>query len=150
MIQTEDLKQIFKLIQTKRGYKPPLEWRFIYAPEDIDEDELIVDGSLNLDRKPVKWLPNNLKVHDDLYLSNSDIKSLPKGLVVGRSLFLAGTTIENLPDDLKVGENLFLNFTQISSLPNNLSIGGFIMVDKTKIDQFREMYPQYVIAGWRR
>lgn len=105
-----DLKQIFNLIQTKRGYKPSFRWKLLHAPEDITEDDLIVNDNLYLDRTSVRWLPDNLKV----------------------------------------GENLILYFTQISSLLDSLSIGEFIMVDDNVVDQFHEMYPRYVIVGWRR
>ena len=105
-------KQILKPRKTgeqrKRNYRVSIEKRIKRYIKNGGK------GDLNLNRTPIKELPDNLKVGGDLSLTGTPIKELPDSLNVGGSLFLVVTPIEKLPDNLQVDSNLFLQRTPLS------------------------------------
>jgi hypothetical protein len=67
-----------------------------------EEDEMIVEGYVNLQNSNITNLPDNLTILGYLSLNWNKIKKLPQGLKIKGSLFLLGTEIFELPDDLQV------------------------------------------------
>ena len=100
-MKQEQLKRIFDFLEEKEEHKVPFRWKLINN-EPLTDDELNVEGSLNLNYSKITQLPKGLKVNGGLYLENTNIKSLPEDLRVEFSLFLSYTKIESLPKGLKV------------------------------------------------
>lgn len=139
----------FKFLEDKVEKKVPIIARLIYSPQSLSQEELVIPGNLNLERKKVTSLPNNLKVKGSLFLSKSSITSLPNNLEVGggefTGLYLDKTKITSLPDNLKVNGSLFLDDSKISSIPNNLQVEGSLtfprtpLSDKYTVEQIRQV-----------
>ena len=72
------------------------------------DGKLFFGGILNLEKRGVKELPDNLFIYRDLILTNSSITKLPKGLEVGGLLDISETEIEELPEDTKF-DSLYAN-----------------------------------------
>ena len=100
-MKKEIVKRIFDFLEEKEEHKVPFRWKLINN-EPLTDDELNVEGSLNLNYSKITQLPKGLKVNGGLYLENTNIKSLPEDLRVEFSLFLSYTKIESLPKGLKV------------------------------------------------
>ena len=100
-MKQEQLKRIFDFLEEKEEHKVPFRWKLINN-EPLTDDELNVEGSLDLNYSKITQLPKGLKVNGGLYLENTNIKSLPEDLRVEFSLFLSYTKIESLPKGLKV------------------------------------------------
>ena len=151
-MKTETLKKIFDFIKTKDNRNIPFMWK-LKNNEPITEDDLIVNGDLNLNHSKITSLPEGLEVGGFLDLSYSLINSLPEGLKVGGSLSLFDcANITSLPEGLKVGRNLDLGFTKIISLPRGLKVEGFIDLNGTKLteysdDELRKMVKPGYIKG---
>jgi len=128
-----NIYNLFKFLEKKRGTKTPLKVKFIYAPDELTDEELNVEGLLDLDNSSLTSLPDGLRVGGHLYLSNSSINSLPDNLKVGGDLFLPGTPITSLPNNLKVGGGLYLSDTKITSIPDNLQVGKFLSLRNTPL-----------------
>ena len=90
-----NLEKVFEFIKEKRGYDYPVIYKLVNGIE-LTEDELNIEGNLDL--------------------HNTNITSLPDNLHVGGTLHLSYTKITSLPDNLKVGENLDLRETTISKM----------------------------------
>ena len=108
-----NIYNLFKFLEKKKGTKTPIEVKFAYAPDELTDEDLNVEGYLNL--------------------SHTKITSLPDNLEVGGDLGLAVTKITSLPDNLQVGGNLMLNHLKISSIPNNLKVGRSLFLDNTPL-----------------
>lgn len=80
----------------------------------------------------LKKLPDNLVVKGSLYLNKSKLTTLPKNLVVGESLYLEKSMIENIPLDIKVGNDLDLN-DKIKELPLKIINGNLTLYTNTKL-----------------
>ena len=82
----------------------------------------------NLDLRGYKAdlvLPENLVVRGSLNLQKTGIKKLPKGLVVKKNLYLFKSMIEEIPADLRVGGNINLSGCEkLESLPDNFTVEG--------------------------
>ena len=104
----------FKFLNEKKETSIPFRVKIIYAPETLKPEELKVDGSLLLNKTPIKSLPEGLSVGGNLNLIKTQITSLPEGLSVGGYLFLHGSQIQSLPNNLKVGGTLHLRNTPIA------------------------------------
>ena len=109
-----NIYNLFKFLEKKKGTKTPFKVKLVYAPEEITDEDLNIEGDLDLKDSPITTLPDNLKVRDDLDLSYSKITSLPDNLQVGGTLDLGNTRITSLPDNLKVGRNLYLDDTPLA------------------------------------
>ena len=121
-----NIYNFFKFLEKKKGTKTPIEAKLLYAPEEITDEDLNVEGDLNLRNTPITSIPDNLSVGGDLYLSNSKITSLPDNLKVGGSLFLSNTKITSLPDNLQVEGSLYLRNTPLEVLYSEKEIRNMI------------------------
>ena len=96
---------------------------------NIDENgryigPLYVEGSLNLSRTNLTFLPDGLHVSGDLDVSYTRLTSLPAGLVVGKCLDVFGCELLiELPPNLYV-EHAIL--TYFSGIPAFLAHRGFL------------------------
>lgn len=117
-----NIENIFNFIEEKKGYKTPLTYKIINQLP-ITNDDLHINGDLNLRFKTLITLPKNLHVSGNLDLYNASIEYLPDNLYVGGYLDLESTYIKKLPDNLHVGTYLDIASTNIQYLPNNLYIG---------------------------
>jgi len=110
-----NIYNLFKFLEKKKGTKTPLGVKFIYAPDELTDEDLNVEGSLDLAANTARIsLPNNLKVGGSLYLNNSSITSLPDNLQVGGFLHLFKTSISSIPSNLKVEVHLDLRQTPLA------------------------------------
>ena len=100
------LKTIFEFLEEKEGQNPPLLWKH-KNNIPLTEEDLNIEGNLDLGAAEITSLPKGLKVGGDLNLTESDIETLPEGLEVGGSLYLDHSLIKSLPKGLKVG--VYLN-----------------------------------------
>ena len=130
-MKKEALKRIFNFLEEKGEHKTPFLWKWENG-EPLTEEELNIEG--------------------DLDLSGRNITSLPEGLKVGDALNLARTNITSLPEGLKVGDVLNLIRTNITSLPEGLKVGGYLIINNTPLekytdDELREMIKPGFIKG---
>lgn len=109
-----NIYNLFKFLEDKKGRKIPFNAKLLHAPEVMTDEDLNVEGSLNL-------------------FNNSKITSLPDNLKVEGSLYLGSTKITSLPNNLQVGGGLHLSYSQISSIPNNLQAEGDLTVSSTPL-----------------
>ena len=151
-MEKETLKKIFTFLEENGEHNAPVIWKLMNN-EPLTDEELFVEGDLNLINSKIKSLPKDLEVGGFLDLSYSLINSLPEGLIVGGALSLFDcTNITSLPEGLKVGRNLDLGFTKITSLPKGLKVGGYIDLNGTKLagysdDELRKMVKPGYIKG---
>ena len=105
-MEKEKLKRIIEFLETQENKTPnskgTLRWKLIFN-EPLTEEELTVDGDLNLNKTPLTSLPKGLKVRGYLSLSDTKITSLPEDLKVVGSLYLDHSFIKSLPKGLKFG-----------------------------------------------
>jgi hypothetical protein len=123
----------FKFLEKKKGTETPLRVKFLYAPDEITDEDLNVEGDLDLSYTSITSIPDNLQVGGHLDLENTNIETLPDNLKVGGFLDLDNSLITSLPDNLKVGGTLNIKNTDIKTLPNNLQVGGFLDLINTPI-----------------
>ena len=109
-----NIYNLFNFLEKKKGTKTPRKVKFLYAPNELTDEELNREGDLDLFNIPITSLPDNLKVGRNLDLENSSITSLPDNLSVGGHLNLTNTPITSLSGNLKVGGHLFLYHTPIT------------------------------------
>jgi len=83
----------FKFLEKEKGTKTPLKVKFLYAPEEIADEDLNVEGDLDLSYTSITSIPDNLQVGGSLDLENTNIETLPNNLKVERSLFLDNTPL---------------------------------------------------------
>jgi hypothetical protein len=172
-MEKETIKKIFTFLEEEENKDKPFMWKLMNN-EPLTDEELFVEGDLDLTETDIESLPDGLNVEDilSLYgckniqslpeglevgghldLGYSNITSLPKGLKVGGSLSLFDcANITSLPEGLKVGRNLDLGFTKIISLPRGLKVEGFIDLNGTKLteytdDELRKMIKPGYIKG---
>ena len=88
-----NIYNFFKFLEKKKGTKTPFYVEFIYAPDELTDEDLNVEGDLDLSYSSITSLPDNLKVEGDLDLENTRIKSLPDGLKVEGTLYLYDTPL---------------------------------------------------------
>jgi hypothetical protein len=135
-MEKETLKRIFEFLKNKEGkkveYQDTFIWKHIFN-EPFPEEDLNVEGDLDLRYSIVKSLPKGLIVWGDLQLFASTMKSLPEGLYVKGSLYLSHTPIELLPDNLYVGGDLWVRYSKIAEIPKNLYVVGDLYIEETPI-----------------
>ena len=109
------LRKIFDFIEEKES-KSSLAYKILNDFDNIRDNELIVNGNLNLAYKNITSLPEGLQIVDCLWLNGcTNLTSLPEGFQVGGDLYLTGcTNLTSLPDGLKVGGNLYLANTPLA------------------------------------
>lgn len=99
----------------------------------IDNNKIIFNHSLDLEKSKPNEMPNNLIIEGSLYLVYSNITKLPNNLKVNGSLYLSKTNIIELPDNLIVGgfihvlysQEKLITFIKNSKFANKLHIYEF-------------------------
>ena len=110
-----NIYNLFKFLEDKKGKPIPFGAKLIYTPDELTDEDLNVEGDLDLSSSKITSLPDNLQVGGSLYLAYSNqITSLPDNLQVGEYLNLFNTPITSLPDNLKVGGSLDLRGTPLA------------------------------------
>ena len=151
-MEKETIRSIFKFLENEDNRKTPIVWKLINN-EPLTDDELNIEGNLNLTDSKITQLPKGLKVGDNLNLLGSIITSLPEGLEVGDSLDLSYSDIRTLPEGLEVGGSLWLiGCWLITSLPKGLHVGGDLYIFRTNFrnlsnDEIRHMIKPGFIGG---
>jgi hypothetical protein len=151
-MEKETIRSIFKFLENEDNRKTPIVWKLINN-EPLTDDELNIEGNLNLTDSKITQLPKGLKVGDNLNLLGSIITSLPEGLEVGDSLDLSYSDIRTLPEGLEVGGSLWLiGCWLITSLPKGLHVGGDLYIFRTNFrnlsnDEIRDMIKPGFIGG---
>ena len=111
-MEIEVLKRIFEFLEEKEGHNAPFKWKLVNN-EPLTEEDLNIEGILDLSFSSIKSLPEGLKVGGTLSLEYSTILTLPEGLKVGGTLDLEHSRITNLPKGLEVGAHLYIKNTQL-------------------------------------
>jgi hypothetical protein len=151
-MEKETIRSIFKFLENEENRKTPIVWKLINN-EPLTDDELNIEGNLNLTDSKITQLPKGLKVGDNLNLLGSIITSLPEGLEVGANLDLSYSDIRTLPEGLEVGGSLWLiGCWLITSLPKGLHVGGDLYIFRTNFrnlsnDEIRDMIKPGFIGG---
>ena len=151
-MEKDTIRSIFKFLENEDNRKTPIVWKLINN-EPLTDDELNIEGNLNLTDSKITQLPKGLKVGDNLNLLGSIITSLPEGLEVGDSLDLSYSDIRTLPEGLEVGDSLWLiGCWLITSLPKGLHVGGDLYIFRTNFtnlsdDEIRDMIKPGFIGG---
>jgi len=134
----ETLRSIFKFLENEENRKTPIVWKIVNN-EPIEQDDLIVNGDINMEYSDIESLPEGLYVNGDLSLFGSEIKSLPKDLYVSENLYVGYCdNITSLSEGLYVGGNLSIAKTNISSLPKGLKVEGFLFIHYTPLANFSD------------
>ena len=150
-MEKEALKRIFNFLEEKGEHNAPVKWKLINNIP-LTEEDLNIEGDLDLSEVEVTSLPEGLKVGGYLNLEGLQIASLPKGLKVGGLLILNLSKITSLPNDLEVKDNLGLIGTIITSLPNGLKVGGDLYIINAELlrytnNELKEMVKPGFIKG---
>jgi len=151
-MEKETINNIFEFIKKNNNKNKPLRWKLINN-EPLTDDELNIEGNLNLTDSKITQLPKGLKVGDNLNLLGSIITSLPEGLEVGANLDLSYSDIRTLPEGLEVGGSLWLiGCWLITSFPKGLHVGGDLYIFRTNFrnlsnDEIRDMIKPGFIGG---
>ena len=96
------LKNIFDFLEEKGEHRTPFLWKWL-TNEPLTEDDLHINGNLDLTFSKIESLPEGLNVSGDLNLTFCEnISSLPEGLIVRGNLRLFDSKITFLPEGLKV------------------------------------------------
>jgi hypothetical protein len=111
-MEIEVLKRIFDFLKEKGERRTPLKFKLLNNVP-LTEEDLNIEGILDLSFSSIKSLPEGLKVGGTLSLEYSTIQTLPEGLKVGGTLDLEHSRITNLPKGLEVGEHLYIKNTQL-------------------------------------
>jgi hypothetical protein len=111
-MKKEALKRIFDFLKEKGEHRTPLKFKLLNNVP-LTEEDLNIEGILDLSFSSIKSLPEGLKVGGTLSLEYSTVQTLPEGLKVGSTLDLEHSRITNLPKGLEVGEHLYIKNTQL-------------------------------------
>ena len=151
-MEKETLKSIMRFLE-KEDNKSSIKWKLLNK-EPFTEEDLYVNGNLNLFGLKIKSLPEGLKVEGNLFLNDcKNLTSLPEGLKVGESLLLNNcTNLTLLPEGLQVGGYLDLQESSIKSLPEGMEVGENLYIRKTLLknysdEELREMIKPGFIGG---
>jgi hypothetical protein len=103
------LKNIFDFLEEKGEYRIPFLWKWLNN-EPLTEDDLHINGDLDLTYSNIESLPEGLNVSGDLILTFCEnISSLPEGLIVRVNLIVEDCSqLYSLPKGLKVGGTLYI------------------------------------------
>jgi hypothetical protein len=111
-MEKEQLKRIFEFLEEKEEHKTPFIWK-LENNIPLTEEDLNIEGVLDLSYTYITSLPEGLKVAGTLSLEFSKIQTLPEGLKVGGTLDLEHSRITKLPKGLEVGQHLYIKNTQL-------------------------------------
>jgi hypothetical protein len=113
-MEKETLKKIFTFLEEEENKDKPFMWKLMNN-EPLTDEELFVEGDLDLTETDIELLPDGLNVEDILSLYGcKNIQSLPEGLEVGEDLDLGHSNITSLPKGLKVWGRLFIKNTPLT------------------------------------
>jgi len=113
-MEKEALKKIFTFLEEEENKDKPFMWKLMNN-EPLTDEELFVEGDLDLTETDIESLPDGLNVEDNLSLYGcKNIQSLPEGLEVGGFLDLGHSNITSLPKGLKVWNRLFIKNTPLT------------------------------------
>lgn len=127
-----NLENLLRFIEKTEGRKIPLYYKLKKNQELITQDDLIVNGDLDLTGESFKMLPDNLVINGNFYISDTEIRTIPKNLTVNGILYIHGTYISTIPSDLKI-EHLDIESSNVESLPYNFNIPGYFNVRFCKL-----------------
>ena len=137
-MEKDTIRSIFKFLENEENRKTPIFWK-ILNNEPIEQDDLIVNGDINMEYSDIESLPEGLHINGYFSLFGSEIKSLPKDLYVGENLSVGYCdNLTSLPEGLYVGGNLSLAGTNITSLPKGLKVDGFLFIRFTPLVNFSD------------
>jgi hypothetical protein len=134
-----NIDKVFNFIKEKRGYDYPFIYKLIKGIP-LTEDELNIEGILDLGYTNITSLPDNLKVEGSINLSYTDLRTLPENFKVNGYLNLRVTPISNLPDNLHVGGWFGIESTNIDSIPNKLFVKTDLYVKDTPLSEKYSIY----------
>jgi hypothetical protein len=114
-MEKETLKKIFTFLEEEENKDKPFMWKLMNN-EPLTDEELFVEGDLDLTETDIESLPDGLNVEDNLSLYGcKNIQSLPEGLKVGEDLWLEDCkNLKYLPKGLKVWGRLFIKNTPLT------------------------------------
>jgi hypothetical protein len=113
-MEKETIKKIFTFLEEEENKDKPFMWKLMNN-EPLTDEELFVEGDLDLTETDIESLPDGLNVEDILSLYGcKNIQSLPEGLKVGEDLDLGHSNITSLPKGLKVWGRLFIKNTPLT------------------------------------
>jgi hypothetical protein len=114
-MEKEILKKIFTFLEEEENKDKPFMWKLMNN-EPLTDEELFVEGDLDLTETDIESLPDGLNVEDNLSLYGcKNIQSLPEGLKVGEDLWLEDCkNLKYLPKGLKVWGRLFIKNTPLT------------------------------------
>jgi hypothetical protein len=131
-MEKERLKTIFGFLEEKEQQNPPFLWKWKNEIPFTEED-LDVNGDLDLTYSNIESLPEGLKVDGHLILTYCEnISSLPEGLIVRGNLILDECiNLFSLPKGLKVYGTLYISASPLgeysnSQLRNMVGNGGYL------------------------
>jgi hypothetical protein len=109
-MEKDTIRSIFKFLENEENIRAPFMWKWLNN-EPLTEDDLHINGDLDLTFSRIESLPEGLNISGDLNLTFCEnISSLPKGLIVRRNLILEECSqLYLLPKGLKVGGTLYIN-----------------------------------------
>jgi hypothetical protein len=118
-MEKDTIRSIFKFLENEENIRAPFLWKWLNN-EPLTEDDLHING--------------------DLDLTYSNIESLPEGLKVGRNLILTFCeNISSLPEGLIVRVNLIVeDCSQLYSLPKGLKVGGTLYIGTSPLGEYSE------------
>ena len=87
-----NLEKVFNFIKQKRGYNYPIKYKLLNGLP-LSDDELYVEGDLDLNFSKITSLPDNLHVNGYLYIYFSKIASIPDNLEVEGFLDIHNTPL---------------------------------------------------------
>jgi hypothetical protein len=100
-MKKETLKNIFNFIEEKDGNTLPLLLKLQIGAK-LTEEQLNIEGDLDLSDINIPSLPKDLKVGGDLSIEATYIASLPKGLQVGGDLYIHwGNSVAFYDDEIR-------------------------------------------------
>jgi len=131
-MEKEALKRIFYFLEENEQQNPPFLWKW-KNEIPLTEEDLDINGDLDLTYSNIESLPEGLKIDGDLILNYCEnISSLPEGLLVRGNLILEECiNLSSLPKGLKVGGTLYIFASPLgeysnSQLRNMVGDGGYL------------------------
>ncbi len=108
-MEKETIRSIFKFLENEENIRAPFMWKWLNN-EPLTEDDLHINGDLDLTYSNIESLPEGLIVRGDLNLTFCEkISSLPEGLIVRFNLIVEDCSqLYSLPKGLKVGGTLYI------------------------------------------
>ena len=108
-MEKDTIRRIFKFLENEENIRAPFLWKWLNN-EPLTEDDLHINGDLDLTYSNIESLPEGLIVRGDLNLTFCEnISSLPEGLIVRFNLIVEDCSqLYSLPKGLKVGGTLYI------------------------------------------